>query len=340
MKRLRHSLVLLIIFSILLMPFVAYAELSAENTEIIEELISKQDRFYFMNLYSLEEVLDAYEAEELLEGVDSDSMLSQLEAELENTDITYRESEKGYGAGWNLLSEVFPYAINLCIEEESNQECYEDDVVVIYGWATKIDVPSNVDDVANYVIDYVKSALEARNIKVASDEYVVTQFGDYIRILIDGEGATDGEEISGYVYINKVDVEEKEEYEFLEGQNQQFDASKNSKLTFRVDVEYNEFVKNGKVYMDDKLVDSKYYTLTEGSTIITFTEEYSNALEDGAHTLKLTVGDIELSTKFTVINTEPTPDTYDNIVVNIAMLLISTVGLVTISLKRKNALNN
>ena len=90
-------------------------------------------------------------------------------------------------------------------------------------------------------------------------------------------------------------------YSVLEGANQTFDASKNEGLTFRLDIEYPKFKKSGKVYLDGNLVDSSKYTSKEGSTIITFNDEYSKALSDGKHNLKVAVSDGEVSTTFTKV---------------------------------------
>ena len=94
-------------------------------------------------------------------------------------------------------------------------------------------------------------------------------------------------------------------YEFLEGTVYEFDPKKDSVLKFRVSIPYETFKNNGgKVYVDGKLVDEKYYFVSEGSTIITFTNEFLKTLESGNHTIKFALNDgTEISTTFNIKET-------------------------------------
>lgn len=60
----------------------------------------------------------------------------------------------------------------------------------------------------------------------------------------------------------------------------------------------------GKILMDGKEVDAKNYTVTEGSTIITFSKDYLDSLEGGKHvlTMQYAMGDVEGS--FTIATSE------------------------------------
>lgn len=123
-------------------------------------------------------------------------------------------------------------------------------------------------------------------------------------------------------------------YKFLDGENQKLDISKANKLEFRVDIEYETFVKEGKVYIDDELVDSTNYTLKKGSTIITFNDDYVKSLSPKEHNLKVMVNDGEVSTKFTISNnikvvktTSKNPQTGDNIMIYILISVLSIIGL-------------
>ena len=92
---------------------------------------------------------------------------------------------------------------------------------------------------------------------------------------------------------------EKKEYKFIEGANQTYtiDNSKNAK--FRIDADYSLF--ENKVYVDDKLVDTKNYDSESGSTIITLKEKYLKTLSVGKHTLKVTFSNGgEAVTKFEI----------------------------------------
>ena len=128
-------------------------------------------------------------------------------------------------------------------------------------------------------------------------------------------------------------------YKVLKGAGQKVNISKNEELTFKFDIEYATFKKYGKVYIDGKLVDPSNYTSKEGSTIITFNNDYVKKLSDGEHTLKVAVADGEASTTFTITNnkknTANNPKTGDNILNYIVLSIISLVGIVITVVKVK-----
>ena len=86
------------------------------------------------------------------------------------------------------------------------------------------------------------------------------------------------------------DKEEINKYEIIEGANQTYNTKeKDGKLTFRSNIEYELFEKYGKVYIDENEVDKKYYSSKDGSTIITFTDEFTDSLTEGEHSLKIAI---------------------------------------------------
>ena len=150
-------------------------------------------------------------------------------------------------------------------------------------------------------------------------------------------------------------------YKVLNGDNQTVDIGKAEELTFRFSIEYSDFKANGKVYVDGKEVASSNYTSKEGSTIITFNDEYKNNLQVGEHTLKVEVADGEVSAKFKIAKSETTtedttkseekintenkatenkttnsnPKTGDNIIIYAAIFAIAILGI-TIIVKLKD----
>ncbi len=125
-------------------------------------------------------------------------------------------------------------------------------------------------------------------------------------------------------------------YEVLEGAKQTVNVSNKKELSFRVSIEYAKFKESGKVYIDGKLVDSSNYTVKEGSTIITFNDDYVKNLSVGEHTLKVAVSDGEASTTFTIASNAKTnttssnnPKTGDNIIVYVSVLAISLLGMIS-----------
>ena len=140
------------------------------------------------------------------------------------------------------------------------------------------------------------------------------------------------------------DVQERREYQVIEGANQEYTINKNNELTFKVDADYNLFA---KVYIDENLVDESNYKVTEGSTIITLNKEYVNTLNNGKHTLKVEFNDGEANTKFSVLKEEiknpsvneeevKNPSTSDNIEKYVILGIVALVGVVgcTLILKR------
>ena len=130
--------------------------------------------------------------------------------------------------------------------------------------------------------------------------------------------------------INLEVVVEKIVYEVLEGANQKYTITKNSEAKFRINADFRLF-DDGKVYVDNELVDPKNYTAESGSTIITLKKEFVDTLSVGEHTLKVVFNDGgEAITTFNVARvTVPTdnPQTGDNIGFYIISGILSIVGL-------------
>lgn len=114
-------------------------------------------------------------------------------------------------------------------------------------------------------------------------------------------------------------------YTTLEGASQTFSTNSATNLTFRFDADYSKFEANGKVYVDDTLVDPSNYTSKSGSTIIAFNSAYVKKLANGKHTLTIDFGDGKASTEFTITGN---PNTGDNILVYVAMLFVSCIGII------------
>jgi len=96
-------------------------------------------------------------------------------------------------------------------------------------------------------------------------------------------------------------------YDVVEGEEQKFNSDKPEELTFKIDVDFDLFE---GVYMNGKLLDPKYYTAKEGSTIITLKKDYLTELNNGTHTIKVAFKDGEFAeTTFTVEKTVKNPGT-------------------------------
>ncbi len=127
-----------------------------------------------------------------------------------------------------------------------------------------------------------------------------------------------------FKYVNNGNTSK--EYEFLEGENQKYTLNKDSNMTFRIDANYSLF---DKVYIDNELVDISNYKVTEGSTIITFNNEFVSKLSVGKHTLKVMFSNGEASTEFSVVKeVVENPKTIDNIEKYIAIGIVAVIGVV------------
>ena len=130
--------------------------------------------------------------------------------------------------------------------------------------------------------------------------------------------------------INLEVVVEKIVYEVTEGANQKYTITKNNEAKFKINADFRLF-DDGKVYVDNELVDPKNYTAESGSTIITLKKEFVDTLSVGEHTLKVLFNDGgEAITTFNVarvaVSTE-NPQTGDNIGFYIISGILSIVGL-------------
>ena len=179
-------------------------------------------------------------------------------------------------------------------------------------------------------------------------EFTITANSGYklVKVLVDGTDKTS--DMVGNILkltnittnINLEVVVEKIVYAVIEGANQKYTISKNEEAKFRINADFRLF-DDGKVYVDNKLVDPKNYTAESGSTIITLKKDFVDTLSVGEHTLKVLFNDGgEATAIFNVVKvTVPTdnPNTGDNIAFYIISGILSIIGLAValISYRRK-----
>ena len=123
------------------------------------------------------------------------------------------------------------------------------------------------------------------------------------------------------------------DYKFLDGtDNQTYILKGGDTLTLKVDADKAKFV---GVYVDGKLVDKANYTVTAGSTVVTFTKDYMQSLAVGVHDVKVDFTDGQAITTIEVLATNP--KTGDNLALFASLFIMSVSGiaLVSIAYKRK-----
>ncbi len=126
------------------------------------------------------------------------------------------------------------------------------------------------------------------------------------------------------------------EYEILDGANSSWTQDSDGSLSIRGNGAFSEFV---GVKVDGTLVDAKYYTVKEGSTIVTLKADYLNTLTVGSHTLEIIWTDGSASTTFSVNAKSPQTGDNNSIALWIALLFVSGFGVVATAVygkKRKS----
>ena len=169
-------------------------------------------------------------------------------------------------------------------------------------------------------------------------EFTITANSGYklVKVLVDGTDKTAdmvGDTLKLTNITSNINLEvvvEKIVYEVTEGANQKYTITKNNEAKFKINADFRLF-DDGKVYVDNELVDPENYTAESGSTIITLKKEFVDTLSVGEHTLKVIFNDGgEAITTFNVAREMvPTdnPQTGDNIGFYIISGILSIVGL-------------
>ena len=169
-------------------------------------------------------------------------------------------------------------------------------------------------------------------------EFNITANSGYklVKVLVDGTDKTAdmvGDTLKLTNITSNINLEvvvEKIVYEVTEGANQKYTITKNEEAKFKINADFRLF-DDGKVYVDDTLVDTDNYTAESGSTIITLKKEFVDTLSVGEHTLKVVFNDGgEAITTFNVakvIVPIDNPQTGDNIGFYIISGILSIVGL-------------
>ena len=102
---------------------------------------------------------------------------------------------------------------------------------------------------------------------------------------------------AGTVTTDTVTLTVTVEYEILDGAGSSWTENTDGSLAIRGSGAISKFL---RVLVDGTVVDPSNYTVTEGSTIITFKPEYLKTLSEGSHTFELVWTDGTASTNFTV----------------------------------------
>ena len=119
--------------------------------------------------------------------------------------------------------------------------------------------------------------------------------------------------------------------EIIKGKGQSIVAGENKEVSFTSNAAFSDFL---RVELDGKTLDEKYYTVKEGSTIVTLKADYVATLSVGEHTIGIVSTNGAATTTFTVKaktavdNDTDSPQTGDNsnMALWIALLAASMFG--------------
>ena len=102
--------------------------------------------------------------------------------------------------------------------------------------------------------------------------------------------------------------------EIIKGKGQSIVAGENKELSFTSNAAFSDFI---RVELDGKTLDEKYYTVKEGSTIVTLKADYVATLSVGEHTIRIVSTNGTATTTFTInakeaVNDDKTKPAADN----------------------------
>ena len=102
--------------------------------------------------------------------------------------------------------------------------------------------------------------------------------------------------------------------EIIKGKGQSIVAGENKELSFTSNAAFSDFI---RVELDGKTLDEKYYTVKEGSTIVTLKADYVATLSVGVHTISIVSTNGTATTTFTInakeaVNDDKTKPAADN----------------------------
>lgn len=174
-----------------------------------------------------------------------------------------------------------------------------------------------------------------------ADEKSVNELYESYHALSENEKALFDQDMIAKLEAAKktVDVLHRQSYtpEIIEGANQTIDVAKGDTAAFRSEAPFAEFV---KLMVDGKAVESKYYDVKEGSTIVTIKKEFLDTLSNGKHEMSIVSVNGHADCEFTITGHEAAPiQTGDNsrLVLWITLLAASVVTASAMIYRKKRS---
>ncbi|MEG0276035.1 MAG: hypothetical protein RR630_03305 [Coprobacillus sp.] len=254
-----------------------------------------------------------------------------FKTDLKNTGADYSKVDSiltKVPADLNVYTEESKNALKSAIDSiDRNKNSMQQDIVDGYVIA----IENALENLKYRGADY--SEVDIALSKVPNDLSVYTDSSrEALETVINGidrnKNVSQQEIVNGYVTsITKalLGLEKKamilNDYMIIEGAGQS--VLKNSKAVFKSNADFNKFQ---KVLIDNVELDSKYYDVTNGSTIVTLHADFINTLSTGKHIINIVSQDGQAKTTFT-IGKNQSPDTGDITVWPMTVLFISALGI-------------
>lgn len=116
--------------------------------------------------------------------------------------------------------------------------------------------------------------------------------------------------------------------QMIEGIGQSITVGEEKDLVFRSNAAFSDFV---RVELDGKILDEKYYTVKEGSTIVTLKADYVSTLSSGEHTIGIVsengTATIAFNVEAKANNHSPVTGDHQHMLLWIGLLLISGITM-------------
>ncbi len=143
---------------------------------------------------------------------------------------------------------------------------------------------------------------------IPNENYI---FDENIKVTVNGQNTA--KVLSVYddylvlgVILTTPEEEKSEKYKILDGANQNYFTETENDLTIKANGEISNFI---DLKIDDIIINKNNYTIISGSTIVTLKSSYLKTLLEGTHKITLVYKDGEVSTQFTIKNTEEKDNT-------------------------------
>ncbi len=167
------------------------------------------------------------------------------------------------------------------------------------------------------------------NNDIVLDDYAKTNGTYYIRyVILSGTGKL------AEIYSYEANVELPNvlnDYEFIYGDNQVVNPTKTEEMVFKIDAEMNKLV---NLYVNGELIPQDKYTITSGSTVVTFNDTFVSDLADGQYTLTAEYTDGEATTTFVVNNAEE-DNPHTGAFISVPVIGLGVLGIILLKNNKK-----